>query len=220
VRRLWSLFLNGQHQVCFDYSTREFTYAGFDEPPHPFGAIYAACRLLARHHGKEVFDGLTSEWQRAISVYPDQINALQSYFLDSYFSDFLLGSLEIVTEYMANYSEFSQVFLHQAYLGGADLDLTASSMAFDRTKMIFGNAFEHLASYFVLPACLNNILSGRPYDTFQQLTLEKFLDLDKSGRAGPFRDNPQLAPIAAMMDNQLRNASHHGSMRFNPAPAT
>jgi hypothetical protein len=117
---------------------------------------------------------------------------------------------------MDSYSEFSQVLLHQAYEGSADLDLNASSMAFDRTKMIFGNAFEHLASYFVLPACLNNILSGRAYDTFQQLTLEKFLDLDKSGRVGPFRENPQLAPIAAMMSNQLRNASHHGSMRFNP----
>jgi hypothetical protein len=216
VKRLWSLFLNGQYQVCFEYSTREFASAGFDEPPRPFGAIYAICRLLARRHGKEVFDGLTSEWQRASSLYADQISALRSYFLDTYFSDFLTGSLAIMTEYMDKYSEFSQVFLHQAYEGGADLDLTASSMAFDRTKMIFGNAFEHLASYFVLPACLNNILSGRPHHTFQQLTLEKFLDLDKSGRAGPFRDNPQLAPIAAMMDNQLRNASHHGSMRFDP----
>jgi hypothetical protein len=216
VKRLWSLFLNGQHQVCFDYSTREFASANFDEPPHPFGAIYAICRLLARRHGKEVFDGLTSEWQRARSLYPDQLGTLRSYFLDSYFSDFLTGSLAVVTEYMDSYSEFSQVLLHQAYEGSADLDLNASSMAFDRTKMIFGNAFEHLASYFVLPACLNNILSGRAYDTFQQLTLEKFLDLDKSGRVGPFRENPQLAPIAAMMSNQLRNASHHGSMRFNP----
>src|SRR5260370_19809578 len=150
------------------------------------------------------------------SLSSDQLAMLRSYFLDSYFSDLLTGSLAMLTEYMDSYSEFSQIFFHQAYEGGADSDLAASSMAFDRTKMIFGDAFEHLAAYFILPACLNNIVSDRPYDTFQQLTLEKFLDLDKRGRASLFRDNPQLAPIAAMMDNRLRNASHHGSMRFSP----
>jgi hypothetical protein len=116
AKRMWSLFLNVQYQVCFDSSTREFASAGFDKPPHPFEAIYAICRLLARRHGKEVFDGLTSEWQLASSLYPDQTSALRSYFLESYLSDFLTGSLAIATEYMDNYSEFSQVFLHQATL--------------------------------------------------------------------------------------------------------
>ena len=141
---------------------------------------------------------------------------LRSYFLDNFSLGFLSSTLTVISEYMEHYSDFSQVLIYQDRGVSVESGFNPSSVAFKDTKMIYGNAFEHLASFLVLPACLNNVVEGRPYDTFKKLTLEKYLDLDKTSRHGPFEDNPNLAMIADVLNNQIRNASHHGNMRFNP----
>lgn len=64
---------------------------------------------------------------------------------------------------------------------------------------------------------LNNMLSGRRYDTFQSLTLDQYRKLDRPARFGPFSDNPAFMAICAEVDNQIRNASHHGSFLFDQA---
>ena len=57
--------------------------------------------------------------------------------------------------------------------------------------MFYGNAFEHLTTHFVLPACLNNIVHGRSYHTFETLTLPEYLNLDKAAKASnPPKKNP------------------------------
>jgi len=216
AKRVWSLFLNNRHDVCVDYITRQYAHYRFDEPPHPYEVIYAICARLGRQRAKEICDALREEWEKAGTVNLEQRDVLRSYFLDNFSLGFLSSTLTVISEYMEHYSDFSQVLIYQDRGVSVGSGFNPSSVAFKDTKMIYGNAFEHLASFLVLPACLNNVVEGRPYDTFKKLTLEKYLDLDKTSRHGPFEDNPNLAMIADVLNNQIRNASHHGNMRFNP----
>ena len=146
---------------------------------------------------------------------------LRDYYAQHFAHDLLNGSHEIVAEYIKHYSEYSQVF--QIYLDtGASLGGSSrpSSSAFNKTKMFYGNAFEHMTTHLILAALLNNIVQGRPYDKFETLTLQNYLDLDKASRARPFRNNTSLSKITEGLNNKIRNASHHRRMEFDPNTGT
>ena len=124
--------------------------------------------------------------------------------------------LSIISDYFDQYSEFVQVqFLVSGGMPPSE-DEMVSSTNFDKTKMFYGNAFEALADQVDLVAMINNILQGRNFDTFEQLTLKKYYEIDKAGRANCFLAEPSLASITSEFDNQIRNASHHGGMEFDP----
>ncbi len=125
--------------------------------------------------------------------------------------------LTAMSEYFDQYSDFAQVqFLVIGATPPLD-DQRVASANFDRTCMFYGNTFELLADQIDIVAMLNNVNQGREYDNFAQLTLKKYYELDKSGRAACFAAEPALATFATEFDNQVRNASHHGGMDFDPA---
>jgi hypothetical protein len=82
--------------------------------------------------------------------------------------------------------------------------------------MFYGNAFEALSSSVDLLAYANNIVSGREFDTFSKLTKAEYLALDKASRFNAYALNAPFAALSAGADNQIRNASHHGSFHFDP----
>lgn len=122
--------------------------------------------------------------------------------------------LSIIREFFLAYDDFAQVIFRVKR--GLDVDDSAgvNSAQFDKTKMFYGNAFETFTSLVDILAYLNNVASGRPFDEFQTLTRKKYLELDKSSRFGPFDGTPALANLCSERDNQLRNASHHASIRL------
>ena len=98
--------------------------------------------------------------------------------------------------------------------GTYDLD------GFESVKMFYGNTYEQFTLLVEYLAILNNMLAGRRYDTFQRMTLREYRELDRSQRFGPFSDNAAFMAICAEADNQIRNASHHGSLAFDLASQT
>lgn len=215
AKRVWSLFLRGEHDVYSNYIKREHANYRFDEPLHPYVVIYAFCARIGQKRAEEVFVGLQKEWEKAGTVNSKQRDALREYFLDNHALDFFSDTLTVISEYMAHFSEFSQVLIYQDRDVSVGPDSNPSSSAFDSTKMLYGNAFEHLTSFLTLPACLNNVVEARSYETFKELTLEKYLKLKKANRHRPFQNNTNLSQIADALNNQIRNASHHGRMQFN-----
>ncbi|MDR6624730.1 hypothetical protein [Caulobacter segnis] len=123
--------------------------------------------------------------------------------------------LSIVSEYFDSYSEFSQVQFLMA--GGVlpDAHFRVTSTDFNKTKMFYGNGFEILADQIDFIALVNNVLSGRKFDRFSELSLKRYYEIDKSGRANCFVADVALATFTAEFDNQIRNASHHGGMEFD-----
>ncbi|WP_207209961.1 hypothetical protein, partial [Tropicimonas sp. IMCC6043] len=122
--------------------------------------------------------------------------------------------LAIIREFFLGYDVFSQVIFRVKKGLKVDEDAGVSSAQFDKTKMFYGNAFETFSSLVDIMAYLNNVTSGRSFDQFQTLTRKKYLELDKSARFGPFDNNPALANLCVERDNQLRNASHHASIKL------
>ena len=67
----------------------------------------------------------------------------------------------------------------------------------------------------VLPACINNINQGRSYRAFEKMDLDKYLETDKAFRHNCIVKNSNFDIITRYINNQIRNGSHHGDMRFN-----
>ena len=122
---------------------------------------------------------------------------------------------EIMREYFAAFSDFSQVQFLVTTEVEIPGDHRAASVHFDKTKMFYGNAFEVLGSVADILAYLNNIMLGRSFDAFEELTMEQFAKLDKSSRFRPFSNNVAFMSLCSEADNQLRNASHHGAMDYD-----
>jgi hypothetical protein len=119
-------------------------------------------------------------------------------------------------ESFAGYSEYAQVLFSITRGDALVTDKKAASHGFESVKMSYGNLFEGFTSLIELPVLLNNILQGRDHDKFAQLTLDDYRRLDKSGRCNPLKSAPSLFALCEEADNQLRNASHHGGLRFEP----
>ena len=123
---------------------------------------------------------------------------------------------ELIKSFFLAYSEFGQVW-YQMQLGiPVEEGEQAGSTGFDQVRMFYGTAFEMFASHVDILAMINNVLVGRQFDTFESMDLEKYLTLDKSSRFNPFAANISFSAICTERDNQLRNASHHNGMTFDP----
>jgi hypothetical protein len=123
----------------------------------------------------------------------------------------------IMRDFFAAYGELGQVYFFASKGFPVPVDCHTTSTDFDAVKMFYGNIYEHLTLLVEYLAMLNNMLSGRRYDTFQSLTLGQYRKLDRPARFGPFSDNPAFMVICSEVDNQIRNASHHGSFLFDQA---
>jgi len=144
------------------------------------------------------------EMTRLLGVYENELRLERS---TRYF--------EMLKAFFSAYSDFSQVLFLITH--GAKLDETNAALTvnFDATRMFYGNAFEAFSSSVDVLAYLNNIIAGRPFDTFQTLTRAEYLTLDKAGRCNAFAANKGFSALCDEFDNQLRNASHHGGFAFD-----
>jgi len=144
-----------------------------------------------------------------------------SEFLEFYSSNLreqhLRQYLSIFSDYFKIYNQLSQMVVHSRINEEEDVDgKIVGSKSFEAVKLYYGQAYESLTSFFVVFACLNNILLGRSYDQFQSMTLNKYTkDLSKEKRANPFEQTQPFYSFADGLDSTLRNGSHHASIWRN-----
>jgi hypothetical protein len=123
--------------------------------------------------------------------------------------------MNAMKEFFANYSEFAQVYFFVSRGSEIPPEHKVTSTDFDRVRMSYGNLFEAFTSLVEFPVLLNNLLLGRNFDQFEKLTLDQYRKLDKANKIGPMSMTPALASLCEEVDNQLRNASHHGGMQLD-----
>ena len=185
----------------------------------------------AEYYSNEPLTGLP-DWVFRFSSYMSQpgyeqpftdvMNALRPLYGQSALQDFvpIYGGASqergtryftVMRDFFSAYSEFGQAYLYATRNIRVPEHHTATSVDFEAVRMFYGNTYEHFTSLVDLFAMLNNMLSGRSYDTFQSLTLQEYRKLDKPARFGPFTSNGAFMSICSEADNHLRNASHHGS---------
>lgn len=216
VKRIWSLTVNGRSDVCDDYITKNHARYRFEERPSPREVIFAFCGMLSKRQGEATFGAFRRQWEIALRMNAAEVEKLRAYLVDVHLANFIENALPVVSQFMDNYSEFTQVAVYHYRGVNIPEDFTPSSFGFEHVKQFYGNGFELLSMMLVLPACLNNVVQGCAYDTFETMSLAKYLESDKAGRHVCFAKNADLAVISGCINNQIRNGSHHGDMRFNP----
>ncbi len=159
-------------------------------------------------------DQIISEINKAKSNYPEELSNFIRYYIDNLKDDHMKRYLDCFSEFFDSYSEYDQAILYCKNASSVPDGHIASSYAFNKTKMFYGNAYESFTTNLSVIACLNNILSGRKFDEFSSMDLEKYLTINKANRGNPFKENLSLAPLLECADSSLRNASHHNSMEL------
>ena len=124
-------------------------------------------------------------------------------------TDRFQGYSDILAEYFRGYTEFNQTLVYLRSNLPLPPDAVATSSAFETSKMFYGNAFELLGSHLDVPAAINNIVAGRPYDQMKAMDLKQFRSINKANRTNCFSGNAAMSSFVAEYDSAVRNASHH-----------
>lgn len=217
LRRAWSLRFNKKdklsQRLVDDWSRENF-------PGHPLNGLNDwLWRFAMRFGGVEYedrFKKIIAEFLRARAEQPTEFQHLLEYYSLELRERHQALHFEICKQFFDHYSEYGQVHIYETLGMELPSDFHATSQGYDLTKMFYGNAYETLTEAVELFALLNNVLFGRAYDVFANITLDQYRKLDKAGRCNAFAMNASLCVVAEALDNQLRNSSHHATTSFNP----
>ncbi len=214
IKKSWSLMNNGRIDLAKIHLAKYKDHY-FDAPAELNHVLYHFCGKMLGSAGITIFENAAEYIGQLSKMNPSEFQKFRSYYRDNWHSDHLYRFFEVISDYFRDFTEFSQTLLFVQYNLPLRQGDKATSSAFKRTKMFYGNAFEALTSNMVVLACLNNIDQGRSYDQFSKMDLKKYLTTNKARRGNPFRDNPTFFEFARIIDATLRNASHHGAMKID-----
>lgn len=213
LKKAWSLHRNGREKLS-QRQINEASQAYYEHEPlkNLPDWLWRFTLFLGQPVYEETFRALIKEidslkgpeFDKLMHFYEEELRTERS---ERYFN--------IMRDFFSSFSEFSQVYFLVSKGIEIPSDDTASSTDFNSIKMFYGNAFECFASSVDILAYANNIKNGRSFDTFEKLTIKSYNSLDKANRFGPFINNQAFNNICTERDNQLRNASHHGALRFD-----
>ena len=213
VRKAWSLTHSGQSALAAQ-ELKKYRLPEANTDPQLEEVQFDFCAGLLQSKAT-LFVDARALLESVIAQFPNEIGRLAHWYREHWGRDHLERYFDMLSQYFKEFGEFSQSLLLRQYglpIGESEV---ASSQMFSRTKMFYGNAFEALMSNVEVLACLNNILSGRPFDQFASMDLKKYVTINKGRRAEPFADTPPLAAFAMGVNFALRNASHHGAIRLD-----
>lgn len=128
--------------------------------------------------------------------------------------------LDLMNDFFKGYTEFSQVYFFIARDMPIPEGHHTTSTGFAAVEMFYGRAYEQFTSLIEYLAMLNNMLAGRPYDTFKKITLPEYRKLKRPKRFEQFQQNAAFMEMCAERDNNIRNASHHSAFTFDRANQT
>jgi len=146
--------------------------------------------------------------------HPSYIN-LRNYLLE-FKEDFLMNKLY---EVMKSYREVENVLLptllHQKC--GFVPEGYSSAVNWEKLKMVYGDFFEIHGDLLLIPTSLNNLLTRNDINKFNTdgFNLNKYIDIDKSGKADNFKANSKLVGLGDFYDSGIRNGTHHKASTFD-----
>lgn len=178
-------------------------------------ALFSFFMRFLLPNGSAWFDPLSRTLQAAYTANPTEYARFIAHYDSDLKKERFEAYTEIISEYFRNYGEFSQTLVYSRLQLELPHDAVATSSEFERTKMFYGNAFEVLGSHLDVPAALNNILSGRPFDQMNAMSLQQFRTINKASRTNCFANNADLSWLVAEYDSTIRNASHHRWFRLD-----
>ena len=216
LKRSWSLKSNDRVEISTSiYHGNHNKYGYSKEIDSVEDWLIRFSGKVLSPHRLYLFENAAETKKHIQGKFSSQFSKFREYYVKNLFKDNFEKYFDLYSDYFKDYSEYSQVLSYVK----REIDLPSghqvSSRSFKRTKMFYGNAFEILTSNITVLACLNNILNGRAFDTFNQMDLEKYLTINKANRANTFKDTKEFYHFTKGLDSTLRNSSHHASMKYN-----
>jgi hypothetical protein len=215
LRKAWSLARNGQIQLSENLIAKasEELYP----PEHRMDTLQDWVWRFATFLCNPHYEGLFADANKAIESLSDSVLWWDfRQFYKTVAQERGTRYFTIMNNFFDAHAEFAQVYFFVAKGLTVPTDQHTTSTDFEAVKMFYGNIYEQFTVLVDYLAMLNNMLAGRRYDDFPTMTLRRYRELDRAQRFAPFLDNAAFMAMCVERDNQLRNASHHGSLEFNP----
>lgn len=214
VKKGWSLTLKDRTDIA-EKVLREYLNGKYEEKPQLNYVLFDFCSRLLLPEKYHLFRDAAEYCENLAKETPDELARFRKYYVEHLQKDHLERYFETFKEYFSCFSDMSQTLTHVQYGLAIPDDSVATSYAFSRTKLFYGNAFETLTTTVQVLACLNNIGCGRRFDEFEQMTLKQYMSINKAKRCHPFNANQALSPFCDCLESTIRNASHHGGMKLS-----
>lgn len=213
VKKGWSLTGKKKFELAAK-KLGKYREGEFTDPLELQYVLFDFCGRMLGLGKFPLFENAAKVTEKINKARPIQMQEFRIYFKSGMAAENLERYFDTFREYFGCFNDFSQTLMHiQLGIPISD-DFEATSSAFAKTKLFYGNAYETLTSNVATLACINNIGSGRTYDTFQTMDLKKYLTLNKANRCNPFKDTLEFQRIGASLESTIRNASHHGGMKL------
>jgi hypothetical protein len=211
LKKCWSLSKNGRDKLAKrEIEEANEKYYRTDPLDSYKDWLFRFCFKLSGKAYYKKFERIAKQLNLAAKSH-EKFKKFHNYFNSELFTHHQDKYFDILKDYFIAYDTFNQIHIYTH----TDLEIpsnsTLSLFEFDKVKMFYGNCYEIITSSFETFACLNNIIAGREFDTFETITLKKYKTFDKSSRHNPFSSNSDFSCICDCLNNNLRNASHHAS---------
>lgn len=214
LKKAWSLEKNGQKSISKKIIHDFFLDKNIERDPSLIEWQFGFSQTFISSEYNKDFVILNDFCKKIYEQYPMEFERFKQFYNTNLRKDHFYRYLELYSDYFKNFSEYSQALLYVKNKKDIPERFKAVSINFKKTKMFYGDAYEIFTSNIVVLACMNNIASGRPFDQFKSMDLKKYLTLNKASRVNPFKDVDELSIFTTCIDSSLRNASHHGAMKF------
>lgn len=218
INELWSILKRGwslTNKGNLDLATSKFNdyrVGDFPEPRELQYVLFDFCIRMLTPAWRSLFENAANESKEISEKQPEKFQAFKKHFSENIAADNQARYFETFKEYFSCFTDFSQTLTHLQYGLEVPDDFDASSSAFSKTKLFYGNAYETLTSNIAVLACLNNVANGRDYFQFESMDLRKYLTINKANRSNSFKDLEAFRAITDCLDSTIRNASHHRGM--------
>lgn len=213
MKKGWSLTSKGKLELAAK-TLEHYRKEQFKDPSELQYVLFDFCCQMLMPQKYHLFEDAAEHCEKTGKIHVAEFQNFRSFFKPGVAAENLDRYFETFKEFFSCFSDFSQTLTHIQYGIALPDDFGASSYAFSKTKLFYGNAFETLTSNVAVLACLNNIGEGRKFDQFVSMDLKKYLTINKANRCNPFKDTPQFQQICSCLDSTIRNASHHGGMKL------
>jgi len=214
VKKGWTLTKSGNEKLAKTILS-EYKPDGYEGPPKLNHVVFDFCSRICHPLRHDIFESIGLEAESARKNHEEEYKNLIDYIKTELKNESMEKYLEIFKEYFSAFDDFEQTLVYAQYNIALSDNQKATSCNFSKTKQFYGNAFETLTSNLTTLACLNNVANGRSYDKFERMNLKQYKKLDKASRIGPLKSNAQLAIFESCLKSEIRNASHHSSMKYS-----
>ncbi len=205
--KIWSLLRNEKNDIARSYAGENAGTVEAEIRDDESLYIVDFLQHFVGEYGLSIYTALEQEWSKVTdgSTLTD-FHASQDY-----------DEFDIFEEFFDHFSEFSQVFLYLNSGIEIDKKRKSSSTDFNKTKKYYSSAYEALAKRLYIPAGVNNLIERGDANSFQRLgSLDAYLATGNGDKLRCIENNSELNTVSSCYDNNLRNASFHNHMKFNP----